>query len=248
MPFLDFLPCFNGLAFGFLPKQNEKKTFDKVNHPFLITGYRTFKDNKNIYFLIEYFPSIELFTAIRDVGILSGSQARFYAASTILALEFLHSKNIIHRDLKPGSILVGADGYMKLTSYSFSAHLSPSKNYRTFTIVGTPHYMAPEVFSGKVGEGYTFTSDIWSLGVLLYELLSGKLPFGENHSDPTEIFEIIKHEPLRFPAFFGKTLLSRSFIEQLLKKQPEQRLGSSGFATLKAHEWFDNFNWVFLIY
>jgi cGMP-dependent protein kinase 1 len=196
--------------------QNEKKTYDKANHTFLITGYRTFRDQKNVYFLTEYFPSIELFTVMRDIGILSGSQARFYAASIILALEFLNHRGVIHRDLKPGSILVGADGYMKLTNYGFSAHPSSEKNYRTFTIVGTPHYMAPEVFAGGIGEGYTASVDIWSLGIMLYELLSGKLPFGEDHSDPTEIFELIKHDPLRFPAFFGKNLSSRSFIEQLL--------------------------------
>lgn len=97
-------------------------------------------------------------------------------------------KNIIYRDLKPENVMVENDGYLKLIDMGTAKQLTQDKGFRTFTIIGTPHYMAPEVMKGK---GYSFAVDIWSIGILLYEFMCGQLPFAENAEDPYEIHSII---------------------------------------------------------
>jgi len=111
---------------------------------------------------------------------------------------------------------------------------------RTFTIIGTPHYMAPEIIAGK---GYNCFVDLWSLGVILFEFMCGYVPYGEDISDPYAIYEeIIKKKELTFPNYL-KDRLAKRMMQQLLNKVPELRLGGS-FAILKANPWFEKFDWV----
>lgn len=109
----------------------------------------------------------------------------------LLALEYLNLRNIIYRDLKPENIMVDTQGVMKLIDLGTAKILDTKRSmlgYRTFTIIGTPHYMAPEVISGK---GYTMLVDLWSVGVCLYEFMCGKVPFGDDFDDPYKIYEEI---------------------------------------------------------
>ena len=93
----------------------------------------------------------------------------------LVCVEYLHSKNIVYRDLKPENSVVSEDGYLHMIDMGTAKFLEKESGYRTFTIIGTPHYMAPEIIEGK---GYGFSSDIWSLGVIFYEMVCGNLPFG----------------------------------------------------------------------
>lgn len=120
-----------------------------------------------------------------------------------------------------------------------TAKLLPTSSSRTFTIIGTPHYMAPEIIKSK---GYTTTVDLWSIGVCLFEFMCGYVPFGEDAEDPMEIYDCILKNPLKFPNYFKDTK-ARALILQLLNSTPEQRLGVS-YTALKAHPWFDTFDWV----
>eukprot|EP01017_Pseudomicrothorax_dubius_P020343 TRINITY_DN22216_c0_g1_i1.p1 TRINITY_DN22216_c0_g1~~TRINITY_DN22216_c0_g1_i1.p1 ORF type:complete len:235 (+),score=52.63 TRINITY_DN22216_c0_g1_i1:120-824(+) len=165
------------------------------------------------------------------------NEAQFYAGQLVLAIEHFHSQNIIYRDLKPENVMVDAKGYVKLIDMG-TAKIMKTRASKTFTIIGTPHYMAPEVLKGK---GYTMNVDLWSIGICLYEFLCGAVPFGEEAEDPYAIYEEIIKNELKFPHFM-KDKKARRFIEQLLSKVPEQRLGTS-FAALKANPWFDNFDW-----
>lgn len=177
-------------------------------------------------------------------GILTHSQARFYGASLLLGVEFLQYQNIIHRDIRPESVLVDAEGYVKLTNFSCSCPLKPENRFRTYTIIGTPHYMAPEIMEKR---GYSFPVDIWSVGVLLFELVCGRVPYGQDTSDPVEVFEAVQNKSLVFPAYLSSTqssLLGRDLISKMLCKVPERRIGAENFAMIKAHEWFDNYDWV----
>lgn len=113
------------------------------------------------------------------------------------------------------------------------------KSIRTYTIIGTPHYMAPEIITGK---GYTFNVDLWSIGVCLYEFMCGGVPYAEDADDPYEIYEEICKKSIVFPGFM-KDRKAKKLIEQMLSKSPEVRLGGS-YAALKANSWFDRFDWV----
>jgi cGMP-dependent protein kinase len=111
---------------------------------------------------------------------------------------------------------------------------------RTFTIVGTPHYMAPEVVLGK---GYGLPVDIWSVGIMLYEFVCGGVPFGEEDEDPFVVYEKILHESIRYPASLPKGSLTRQFIDTLLNKNPALRC-VGGISKLKEQKYFFQFDWV----
>lgn len=113
--------------------------------------------------------------------------------------------------------------------------------FKTFTIIGTPHYMAPEVFEGK---GYSFEADYWSLGILLYEFVCGRLPFGQNVvGDPYSLYGLIKKSKLDFPKYVTDEKV-RHLIQFLLVKDPKMRSQQVTFDKIKNHEYFNNFNWI----
>lgn len=227
---------------------NEKMTLEKCNHPFIVKGYKTFKEKNTIYYLMEYFHFVRLSDALKEIGMLSNFQVLFYSASIILAIEYLHFHNILHRDIRPDSFILGQDGYGKLTNFTHSTHLSPTHRFRTYTVIGTPHYMAPELHTNQ---GYSYSSDLWSLGIFIYELICAKYPFGHDFVDPFEIYEAVENGELTFPAYFSShpaNMACRDLLCKLLVKEPEKRIGADNFVVLKAHEWFDGINWVSLSY
>lgn len=133
--------------------------------------------------------------------------------------------------------MVDEKGYLRMIDMGTAKFLN-QKSIRTYTIIGTPHYMAPEIITGK---GYTFTVDLWSIGVCLFEFMCGGVPYAEDADDPYEIYEEIQKKSITFPPFM-KDKKAKKFIEQLLLKTPEARLGG-GYASLKANSWFDKFDW-----
>lgn len=121
---------------------------------------------------------------------------RFYAATVTLCFEYLHNKNIIFRDLKPENLLIGNDGYLKLTDFGFAKILNEG---RTFTICGTPEYIAPEVI---LNQGHGKAVDWWTLGVLIYEMHAGIDPFSDD--DAMGIYKNILKGKVSFPSVFDK--------------------------------------------
>jgi cGMP-dependent protein kinase len=155
------------------------------------------KDEYNVYFLMEYIRGMELFDAIREIGLLTSSDSKFYISQLIVCIEYLHKNSIIYRDIKPENIMVDEKGYLKLIDMGTAKFLK-GKGGKTFTIIGTPHYMAPEIITGR---GYSYTVDLWSIGVCLYEFLCGGVPFAEDAEDPYDIYEEIIKRPVQFPSF-----------------------------------------------
>ena len=115
-----------------------------------------------------------------------------------------------------------------------------SHKSRTSTIIGTAHYMAPEIIGGK---SYTMSVDFWSAGVVLYEFMAGKLPYGENSSDPFQLYEEIISSSLEFPQFMRDKRVRNFLTNRLLNKNPEGR-APDGFESIKANIWFSDFDWV----
>ncbi|CAD8075753.1 unnamed protein product [Paramecium primaurelia] len=215
----------------------EKTVLEQINFPFIMGFVRTFKDDMSIYFLVDFIRGMELFDVIRDIGLLSKPETQFYIGTMILCIEYLHSKSIVYRDLKPENIMVNAQGFMYLIDLGTAKPLLKIKACRTYTIIGTPHYMAPEIIAGK---GYTFNVDLWSIGICMYEFMCGGVPFGEELDDPYQIYEEIMNTQIKYPTFL-KDRYAKKFMEQLMSRQPETRLGAS-YSALKAHQWFDDFD------
>jgi cGMP-dependent protein kinase len=212
--------------------QQEKKVLSRVEHQFIVKFVKTFKDQKRLFFLLEFIQGMNLLEVLRVLNILNGSRAKFYASCLLLILEQLHENFIIFRDLKPENVMVEDDGYLKLLDFG-TAKIIES---RTFTVIGTPHYMAPEVIMGK---GYSFAADLWSLGVVIFEMVSGTVPFGDNFQDnPFAVYREIINGKYEFPHFVHDSC--KGIVEDLLKPFGEMRGNVEGF---KRHPWFEGVSW-----
>jgi cGMP-dependent protein kinase 1 len=217
----------------------EKQILMQLNHSMIIKLIKTFKDWNRIYFLMEYIKGSDLFDVLIDMQIVREESAKFYMACLLIIVDYLHDRHIVHRDLKPENIMIDEEGYLKLIDFDTAKII----NGRTYTTVGTPHYMAPEII---LRDGYNSAVDLWSLGIIMYEIIYGKVPFGNDEEDPTIIYEeILEHKlDIKGSPYNGNAY--KSFIQQLLNPNPAARLGGS-MEKLKSHSWFSNFNWNRLI-
>lgn len=167
-----------------------KQVLLKLDHPFIVKLSRTMKDNNYIYFLIEYLRGKDLTTILKEEQKIDPEIAKFWGASILIALKHIHKKKIIYRDLKPENVIILKSGYIKLIEFDV-ATIIPTEG-KTYSVKGTPHYMAPEMIYQY--SGYSFYVDFWALGVLLFQLVCGYLPFGHLLSDPNEIYMSIVNE------------------------------------------------------
>ena len=213
----------------------ERKILLQLDHVLIMKLVKTFKDSKRLYFLLEYIEGMDLFDVLRKLGLLKECDARFYIACILVILEHLHERGIIYRDLKPENMVVDINGYPKLIDFGTAKFV----NGRTYTIVGTPHYMAPEIVTSH---GYSLAADYWTVGIMLYEFMIGYVPFGEEENDPYAIYEQVQERKLIFPKWLDNKNRVKEFINQLLSKNPANRLGGS-FENLKANVWFTGLNW-----
>ena len=215
----------------------ERSILLKIDHPFIVKLVKSLKDEKNIYFLMEYIKGKELFDVIRDIGLLSKLQTQFYGASLMLSVDYLHERKIVFRDIKPENVIVNQSGYIKLIDFGTSKEIID----RTNTIIGTPHYMAPEVI---LGEGYSFQVDIWSIAICMYEFICGGVPFGESADEPMDVYLAIINDQMNFPNFC-KDNDFKLLMKQMLTKNPISRLNK--ISQVKNHVWFNGFSWDDLI-
>mmetsp|Transcript_108166 Transcript_108166/g.304670 ORF Transcript_108166/g.304670 Transcript_108166/m.304670 type:complete len:980 (+) Transcript_108166:79-3018(+) len=207
----------------------------EVDHPFVSFFSKTFETSKSVYMLLEYAPGGELHAAIRTIStVLSRRQAMFYVGSLLLVLENLAGRSIVYRDLKPENVMLDSKGYLKLIDFGSAKKLQPGQS-KTFTRVGTPHYMAPEVMRAK---GYGPAVDLWALGIILYELVCGYLPFGDALESTVDVCKAVLEGSLEFPEDLDKA--SRDLARGLLVPRPPQRLGcgSGGYLEVKDAAFF----------
>jgi|ERR1712137_61836 len=215
---------------------NEKSLlFDCAECPFVVKLHKHFKDRKNLYLIFDYAVGGELFSYLRASGRFKQETARFYAAEIVLAFEFLHSKHIIYRDLKPENILIDKTGHLLLTDFGFAKRVEDN---RTFTLCGTPEYLAPEVIKGK---GHGNEVDWWALGVLIFEMLAGYPPFFDEN--PFGIYEKILLGRIPFPSHIDAS--SRDLIKKLLTHDRTRRFGNlkDGVNDIKRHRFFKTVDW-----
>ncbi|CAD8079118.1 unnamed protein product [Paramecium primaurelia] len=217
---------------------SEFNILKQIKHPFLIemSGYT--QDERYLYFVLEYIQGGELFTYLRNAGTVQNEEAQFYSAQVVLMFEYLHTKNIVYRDLKPENLLVQSDGYLKLTDFGFAKVVED----RTYTLCGTPEYLAPEILLNK---GHSKPVDWWCLGIFLYEMLAGIDPF--NDEDPMAIYQKILKGKVKFPRNFDNE--AKSLVKYLLEQDVTKRFGNlkNGVDDIKQHKWYETLNWKDLL-
>ncbi|KAL4715185.1 hypothetical protein ACJJTC_012232 [Scirpophaga incertulas] len=212
----------------------EKRILEAIRFPFTVSMEFSFKDNSYVYFIMPFVPGGEMFTHLRKLGKFEEPLAKFYASQVILALEYLHFCNLVYRDLKPENILIDKNGYLKIADFGFCKVLQG----RTWTLCGTPEYLAPELILSK---GYGFSVDWWSFGVLLYEMNAGYPPFYAN--EPMKTYEKIVAGKYRCPSSFNSDL--RDLVRNILQVDISKRYGvmRNGVLDYKNHKWFKGIEW-----
>jgi serine/threonine protein kinase len=218
---------------------SEKRVMEKFDHPFLVKLFATYKDQNRLYFLLEPSLGGELFSVLRMKTLFDEDTARFCAGCVLLAFEYMHGMDIVYRDLKPENLLLDEKGYIKVTDFGFAKDISGG---RTWTLCGTPDYLAPEIVAGK---GHGKGVDWWTLGVFIYELLASYPPFYDE--DPMKTYAKIMHGGVVFPSHFTKD--AQSIVRKLLHHKPTKRLGvaKGGATNIKKHPWFKDFSFEDLI-
>ncbi|CAL3970740.1 hypothetical protein PZA11_007177 [Diplocarpon coronariae] len=214
---------------------DERKMLQEVKHPFLITLWGTFQDSKNLYMVMDFVEGGELFSLLRKSQRFPNPVAKFYAAEVTLALEYLHGKDIIYRDLKPENLLLDRHGHLKITDFGFAKKVPDI----TWTLCGTPDYLAPEVVSSK---GYNKSVDWWSLGILIFEMLCGFTPFWDGGS-PMKIYENILKGRVKYPPYIHPD--AQDLLQRLITSDLTKRLGNTlgGAEGVKSHQWFAEVTW-----
>lgn len=217
---------------------NEKEVMLGCNSPWIVRLYRTFHCSKYLYMLMEPCLGGELWTLLRNRRRFPDSTASFYVGCVILALEYLHGKGIIYRDLKPENLLLDSDGYVKLTDFGFSKQLVGEE--RAWTFCGTPEYVAPEIITNK---SHDLRADIWSVGILVFELVTGAPPFTNRKNAPGQVYQDIL-KGLRatpFPSYISGS--ASEVIRICCRLSPTQR---PSLQQLKHFLWFSQLDWSLL--
>lgn len=217
----------------------EKDILSKMAHPFAVTYFTTMQDDRHLYILLEYVVGGEFFTHLRQANRFPNDTARFYAAEVVCAFEHFHAKNIIYRDLKPENLLLDSGGHLKVTDFGFAKVIDPST--KTWTLCGTPEYLAPEIILNK---GHGKAVDWWAVGVLVYEMLVGYPPFYSD--DRMVLYQNILAGKIEYPSYVSRQ--AKDLISKLLTADLTRRLGNlrSGAKDIRRHPWFRGIDWAAL--
>ncbi|KNC22598.1 hypothetical protein FF38_00189 [Lucilia cuprina] len=215
---------------------NERKILADVGHAFIVKLHYAFQTPGKLYLILDFLRGGDLFTRLSKEVMFTEEDVKFYLAELALALNHLHSLGIIYRDLKPENILLDENGHIALTDFGLSKQ--PLDGSKTYSFCGTVEYMAPEIVNRK---GHDFAADWWSFGVLMYEMLTGNLPFhGQSRQ---ETMNQILRSKLGMPENLSPE--AQALLRALFKRNPQNRLGAgaNGIMDIKAHCFFATIDW-----
>ena len=211
--------------------KTEKSVLQQINNPFIVKLHYAFQTADKLYMVLDYANGGELFFHLKEEGTFSEERVIFYSAEIALALKHLHSLGIVYRDLKPENILLNKEGHVVITDFGLSKQLVDDESTHTFC--GTPEYLAPEVLRGQ---GHGFPVDWWSLGTLIFEMLTGLPPFYSTNTNA--MYQKILSGEVSYPPEVSPAC--RSLLEGLLTKDPKKRFGAE---QIMSHPWYAAIDW-----
>ncbi|CAD8093322.1 unnamed protein product [Paramecium sonneborni] len=209
--------------------QNERDIMSILNHPFIVKMQYAFESRKYLVFVLEYCSGGELFYLLRKVKRMKEEEAFFYFSEICLGMKNLHENNIIYRDIKPENILIDFDGHVRIADFGLSKPNMTDQDIG-YSFCGSPEYMAPEML---LKSGHTFQLDLYCLGALLYELVTGLPPYYSRNTE--EIYTRILNQKLNFPPQLQMSPQIKDLLNNLLAKNPKNRIDS--IDTLLKHPW-----------
>lgn len=219
----------------------ERDILVEVNHPFIVKLHYAFQTEGKLYLILDFLRGGDVFTRLSKEVMFTEEDVKFYLAELALALDHLHSLGIVYRDLKPENILLDEGGHIKLTDFGLSKE-SVDQEKKAYSFCGTVEYMAPEVVNRR---GHTQSADWWSFGVLMFEMLTGTLPF--QGKDRNETMNMILKAKLGMPQFLSPE--AQGLLRTLFKRNPGNRLGAGpdGVEEIKRHPFFATIDWNKLV-
>ena len=207
----------------------EMQILIEMHNPFVIKVYKIYEDKNNFLIIMEYCEGGELFNYIVKKKRLSEEESSYFFYQLINGIEYIHSKGIAHRDLKPENLLLSKNKILKIIDFGLSNFYDGQK--RLQTPCGSPCYASPEMVKGKKYDG--FNIDIWAIGVILFAMLCGYLPFEDDENDTDVLFnEIIKNK-IDYPYFLSR--LSLDILQKILVSDPLKRIT---IEEIKRHEFY----------
>ena len=218
---------------------NERRIMLSLDHPFIVKMVKSMKNQHFCFLLIEFINGTNLDQYLQNRETKQNIyETQFYIGSILLMLDYLQKKFIAHRDIKPSNIMIDSNGYLKMIDFGTSKVLT---DY-TSTIIGTPHYIAPEILRGR---GYSLSCDFWSLGICMYEIFYGKYPFGNYANEVLEVYKEILKNNFTFPNDSNKVAKANMLITCLLNKKVNERI--CNVSSLKKKPFFEGFQFDKLI-
>ena len=222
--------------------KSELELLSNMESPYIVNMHYAFQDRENLYLVMDYLSGGDLRFHISRHKKFSEEQTRFFICGLILSLEYIHSNNIIHRDIKPENLVLEENGYVRVTDFGIA-----KKNTSTISVKsrvetsGTPGYMSPEVMKSL---NHSFCADFFAVGVMGYEFMKGERPYnGKNRKEIKE--KILKKQvEIKFEELNENwSRESADFINKLLIREPENRLGYKNINELKEHPWLKYYPW-----
>jgi serine/threonine protein kinase len=221
----------------------ERNLMAKINHPFIVNMHFSFQDNHYLYMILDLMKGGDLRYYFKSKKDFTEKEVNFIMSNLILALEYIHKNNIIHCDIKPENILVNKNGYFYLTDFSISINKCDKENddSQNHYLAGSLGYMSPDIL---FKENLNFCADYFSLGVVCYELMTGKIPYNSKNLD--ELKKMIMANQVQIKKFNvpeGFSESSVDFVNKLIQRKQIKRLGYNSIEEIKNHPFLENINW-----
>ena len=220
---------------------SERNLLSKLKHPFIVNMHFAFQDFSKLYLVLDLLTGGDLRYHIGKQKTFTEQETKFFIANLILSLEYIHKQKVIHRDIKPENLVLDSNGYVRLTDFGVAKINEEDNSSETS---GTPGYMAPEVI---LVQNHSYPSDFFALGVIGFEFMLGYRPYlGRSRKEIREKIiscqAKIKKEDL--PEDWGTD--AAEFINSLLQRKPDKRLGYNNISEIKEHPWMKDINWELL--